>query len=69
MSDRGSDQDADAINDEMVKQMELRRLARPERRQRSAAQPAGGERRQVCSFCHQPGDHRTAAQCLRALER
>ena len=64
-----TDRDADAINEAMVKQMELRRQERPERRQRAAARPEGGERRRICSFCYQPGDHRTAAQCLGALDR
>ena len=71
-----AERQAHTVNDEMVKQMNLRRQARPERRQRAASGvpavsvvPASGERRRVCGFCYQPGDHPTAAQCLRALER
>ena len=45
-------------DDEMVRQMERRRHARPERRQRRL--PHGNERRRMCSFCYQPGDHPTA---------
>ena len=64
--------DADAINDQMVRQMELRRRKTPERRRQTSSDAAGGERkdkerRVICSFCFQPGDHRTPAQCLRAL--
>ncbi|MEP6915146.1 MAG: hypothetical protein ABJC89_05845 [Acidobacteriota bacterium] len=65
-----TERQATSVNDEMVRQMELRRLAQPERRKR--ADNGGGrthERRRICSFCHQPGDHWTAAQCLRSLER
>jgi hypothetical protein len=69
MDERRTEQDADEINEQMVRQMELRRQERPERRQRPSVQPVGGERRRICSFCYQPGDHRTANQCLGALER
>lgn len=63
---------ADAINDQMVRQMEERRKSRPERRQttaRSGRASASSERRRICSFCYQPGDHPTPAHCRRALER
>jgi hypothetical protein len=66
------EQDPEAVNAQMVRQMELRRQARPERRQRSAPRSnavVAHERRRVCGFCHQPGDHATPTQCLRALER
>ena len=69
MDELRTDRNANAINDEMVRRMELRRQEQPERRQRPSAQPVGGERRRLCSFCYQPGDHRTANQCLGALER
>jgi hypothetical protein len=59
--------EADAINDGMVQAMDRRRLARPERR-RGLTTPRV-ERRQICGYCFQPGDHPTPAQCLRALER
>jgi hypothetical protein len=62
-----SEREAAAIDDEMVRRIEQRRLERQERRRQS--QPVDVERRQVCSFCFQRGDHRTAADCLRALER
>jgi len=62
-----SEAEAAAINDDMARQMELRRQARPERRR--LADPMSVERRKICSYCFQPGDHPTAAHCLRALER
>jgi hypothetical protein len=62
-----SDQEAANINDRMAEQIERRRRDRPERRQRS--ERINLERRKICSYCFQPGDHQTPAQCLRALER
>jgi hypothetical protein len=63
-------QEADLINERMVRQMELRREARPERRQRAATRaPAAKERRSICAFCFERGDHPTPVHCLRALER
>jgi hypothetical protein len=63
-------QEADIINDQMVRQMELRRQARPERRQRVRKRaPAAKERRRTCAFCFEPGDHPSPVHCLRALER
>jgi hypothetical protein len=50
-------------DDEMVRQMERRRHARPERRLRTMAR--ANERRRLCSFCYQPGDHPTAVYCRR----
>jgi hypothetical protein len=67
--DPTTEQEAAAIQAEMVKQMERRRMERPERRQRPSAGPLARERRRLCLFCYQPGDHRTAAECLGALER
>ena len=68
--DQPTQQDADTINDQMAQEMERRRQAQPERRKQRASRPAGGrERRRLCAFCYQPGDHATAAQCLRSLER
>ena len=63
-------QDETTINELMVRQMELRRQALPEQRQaaRSPA-PIANERRRICGFCSQRGDHPTPAHCLRALER
>jgi hypothetical protein len=55
------------VDEEMVRQMEARRQAQPERRKR--VQRREHERRHRCSFCYQPGDHPTASHCLRALER
>lgn len=62
-----TDRQAEALNDQMVRQMELRRQQRPERRQQRVA--TAQERRKVCAFCFQTGDHPTPAHCLRALER
>jgi hypothetical protein len=63
-------QTADSIIEQMVRQMELRRQARPERRPRVGARaPVASERRRFCAFCYQPGDHPTPTHCLRALER
>jgi hypothetical protein len=58
--------DEDAANEQMVRQMEQRRQARPDRRV-STNQPVINERRRICEYCYQPGDHRTAADCLLAL--
>lgn len=60
-----SNDEANAINEAMVRQIEERRKERPERRQRVT--PVQRDRRALCSYCFQPGDHRTPAQCLRAL--
>lgn len=68
MEDINSQQEADAVNDGMVQAMDRRRRARPERRRAVAATPRI-ERRKVCTYCFQPGDHLTAASCRRALER
>jgi hypothetical protein len=63
-------QQADTINEQMVRQMELRRQARPDRRKRAeSSAPVATERRRICAFCYQSGDHPTPAHCLRALER
>jgi hypothetical protein len=59
---------AENVDDEMVRWMEERRALRPERRSVRPSRPAS-ERRRVCAFCYQPGDHPTAAHCMRALER
>jgi hypothetical protein len=63
-----SQQQADNTNDEMARQMEERRLSRPERRS-GAGVAVTPERRTVCAYCFQRGDHPTPAHCLRALER
>lgn len=62
-----NEREANGINDLMVQQMEQRRRERQERRK--ALRPQTPERRRVCSFCFQEGDHPTAAHCRRALER
>jgi hypothetical protein len=62
-----SEQGANTIDDQMVREMEERRKARPERR--VARKTVASERRRHCTFCHQPGDHPTPVHCLRALER
>jgi hypothetical protein len=67
MSDSTSQQEADRINDHMVEAMTRRRQERPDRR-RSMTTPRV-ERRKICAYCFQYGDHPTPAFCLRALER
>jgi hypothetical protein len=62
-----NEQEANAINERMVQQIEQRRQQRQDRRKRSEA-PAV-ERRVTCAYCFQRGDHPTPAHCLRALER
>jgi hypothetical protein len=62
-----SNREADAINDRMAAEIEQRRLQRPDRRQRLGR--AAVERRRICSYCFQRGDHPTVVHCLRALER
>ena len=69
-----NDGDAAAINDAMAARIEQRRLAAPNRRQeahdrRRDSAPGVPDRRMVCEYCFQGGDHPTAAHCLRALER
>lgn len=70
-----SDREADAINDQMVAAMEQRRRGMPNRREPSASpNPSASrapsvERRRVCGYCYQRGDHPTPAHCMRALER
>ncbi|MDQ3348726.1 MAG: hypothetical protein M3545_12240 [Acidobacteriota bacterium] len=59
--------DGEAVNEAMVQAMARRRQQLPEKRRVVAAPRV--ERRQVCGYCFQHGDHRTPAQCLRALER
>jgi hypothetical protein len=68
MDDRSlTNQEAEAINDQMAAAMERRR-AMPNQRTESTAQPRE-DRRRVCGYCFQRGDHPTAAHCMRALER
>jgi hypothetical protein len=64
-----NDDEADAINDRMVAEMEERRRGLPNRRSSSATKNPLAERRRVCGYCYQRGDHPTAAHCMRALER
>jgi hypothetical protein len=61
------DRSADAINDRMAAQIERRRRERPD--QRRSSNPPVIERRAICAYCFQRGDHPTAGHCLRALER
>ena len=69
MSDFTPDEDrAHAIDAAMVEAMNRRRVERQERRQ-ADRKPAAVERRKLCAYCFQPGDHATPAACLRALER
>ena len=64
-----SEQEADAINDRMAAAMDQRRRAQPERRTQGGATKPHKERRRICGYCYQTGDHPTAAHCMRALER
>jgi hypothetical protein len=64
-----SPEEADEINEAMVQAMERRRQAQPERRQAGTTNTPRIERRAICGYCFQPGDHPTPAFCLRALER
>ena len=64
-----SDRDADEINDRMAAQIEERRKSLPNRRRRCVFRAPALERRRICAYCFQRGDHRTVADCLRALER
>jgi hypothetical protein len=62
-------QEEATINELLVRQMELRRRALPEQRQSPASTaPVANERRRICAFCSQRGDHPTPARCLRALK-
>jgi hypothetical protein len=63
-----NDREADAINDQMVAAMERRR-GMPNRREASTGRQPSVERRRICGYCFQRGDHPTAAHCMRALER
>jgi hypothetical protein len=67
MSEVASQYEADAINDAMVQAMARRREERPNRRHTRTSPRV--ERRQICAYCFQHGDHPTPAFCLRALER
>jgi hypothetical protein len=58
-----SDDEANAINDSMAQQIDRRRNERPERKRVVV------KRRPTCEYCFQRGDHRTANQCLNALNR
>ena len=62
-----TEREAVSIDDLMVQRMEERRRQRQERR--GDVKVVEVERRRVCGFCFQRGDHRTAADCMRALER
>jgi len=62
-------EDENAINEQMARKIEQRRRESPERRHRRSDAAPKIERRRVCGYCFQPGDHPTAAHCLRALER
>jgi hypothetical protein len=62
----GADTDEEVANAQMVRQMDQRR------QQRSGGPPPTSPPvaiERTCEFCHQTGDHRTAADCARALER
>jgi hypothetical protein len=62
-------QEETIINELMVRQMALRRVALPEQRQSpSATAPIANEQRRICAFCGQRGDHPTPTHCLRALQ-
>ena len=52
-----------------IREIAERRRRAPDRRRPDRRVGGGIERRRVCAYCHQAGDHRTPADCLRALER
>ena len=64
-----TNEEAEAINERMARAMAERRKVKPERRRTRSTAGAGVERRRICGYCYQPGDHPTAAHCMRALER
>ena len=64
-----TNEEADAINERMARAMAERRKITPERRRTRRTSAPGVERRRICGYCYQPGDHPTAAHCMRALER
>jgi hypothetical protein len=68
-----SDGDPAAIDDRMAARIEQRRLATPNRRQQAhdRRDPTrdAADRRAICEYCFQAGDHPTPAHCMRALER
>ena len=52
-----------------VRELALRRRAHPDRRHSDSSRTPTNERRKICGYCFQRGDHPTPAHCLRALER
>lgn len=69
-----SDGEANALNDRMAAEIAHRRRELPNHRQegpdrRRRVRPLKVERRMICAYCFERGDHPTAAHCLRALER
>jgi hypothetical protein len=61
--------DGDSIDDAMARQLEERRRTLPNRRASDRQAKPRQERRAICSYCFQTGDHATVRQCLAALER
>ena len=55
--------DEETINNQMAHQMEQRREALRERRAASR-ELSDIERRRICEFCYQPGDHPALIECL-----
>jgi len=58
-----------SIDDQMARQLEERRRTLPNRRGSDRQARPRQERRAICSYCYQAGDHATVKQCLAALER
>ena len=55
-------------DDPVAAAIERRRSRRPDRR-RGTTESGTDEHRLICQYCFQLGDHRSRADCLRALER
>jgi hypothetical protein len=62
-----SDYEAEAVIDRIAAQIEQRRRELPDQRQ--ASRPPFFDRRTICAYCFQRGDHPTGAHCLSALEQ
>jgi hypothetical protein len=59
--------DADVMDDRLAVRLDRRTVEQPERRQRMRAQDV--ERRLICGYCFQDGNHPSPTFCRRPLER
>ena len=62
-----SDHEAEAVIDRITAEIAQRRRELPD--QRHAPKPPAFDRRTICGYCFQRGDHPTGVHCLRALEQ